>query len=701
MLLTGIDANDLFSFELLSMRLNDGLNVVVGQNDVGKSNMVRLVRLVRDMVASSEGTLQGPQGYGFEKRFVRLGGPGFGRVSIGVRFDQEHERALLLLLVRAIAAQYGESQTNQPRLPDEWVALHSRIASFVEANLDMEAITDLFEGRLVMALDSREPARWALAYEFDHKGATYHLGIQGQGSPTGLIYHGKLDMDRASYSAEQPKLTGKLDPLLSTWSEISFDDLLPPPSQGVVWSFQTSNSGIHRPLTLQLARALGLASDYSRIPSTARVLSAIVGRSIFATENLRRPPRRQYALEEINGPVATEDAGNLPLVLYQNKNGDEAQRGNFRRLQEDFLQMTGRNIDLEATIVVGPNVDVLAELDVSLQVESTSGWVAIEQAGAGLWEALVALSAVVGGPGQVVFLDEPAVNLHSSWQLDLLRYLRPLHQVVIITHSPFLVPVETLEDFERVVRLVREEGRTVAVGIGQTTVPEGWRERWRQILVVSADSRAALFARGVLLVEGDTEIGAFRQWFNDESVVGSDKRGADARNVAIISVDGDRNFDAYVSYLERMRIPWAILCDGPAMDPDYKNGLITSFSVNDETGERPTEVQGPQPSTREFEDWKTYWATNGVYTLAKTFGVSASGEARPGDSASSGEIESFFRRIDEKLWIQLKSGIKSKPRRGFRFAEECDLNSHRDALEALQDVWRQIIVRLDAQTFGA
>jgi hypothetical protein len=196
---------------------------------------------------------------------------------------------------------------------------------------------------------------------------------------------------------------------------------------------------------------------------------------------------------------------------------------------------------------------------------------------------------------------------------------------------------------------------------------------------------------------GDTEIGAFRQWFNDETVVGTDKRGADARNIAIVSVDGDRNFGSYVSYLERMRIPWAILCDGPAMEPDYRNSLNVSFSADEETGERPTEVRIPQPTNRDFEDWKAYWATNGAYTLAKTFGVSASGEARRGDSESSGEIESFFRRIDENLWTQVKLDATSKPRRGFRFAEDCDLLSHPDALKSLKDVWNEIILRLDAE----
>ena len=99
MLLTNIEVTDLLSFEHLDLHLDEGLNVVVGQNDVGKSNLIRLVKLVRDAVVTSPtGGMHDLYGFSLEQRFVRLMGPGFGRVSIGVHFDQDRERRLLLLL---------------------------------------------------------------------------------------------------------------------------------------------------------------------------------------------------------------------------------------------------------------------------------------------------------------------------------------------------------------------------------------------------------------------------------------------------------------------------------------------------------------------------------------------------------------------------------------------------------------------------
>jgi predicted ATPase len=69
----------------------------------------------------------------------------------------------------------------------------------------------------------------------------------------------------------------------------------------------------------------------------------------------------------------------------------------------------------------------------------------------------------------IILLDEPGLTLHGRAQTDLLRYfeekLRPRHQVIYTTHSPFMVPatalhtVRTVEDV-----LVEERGRLTSLG---------------------------------------------------------------------------------------------------------------------------------------------------------------------------------------------------------------------------------------------
>ncbi len=62
----------------------------------------------------------------------------------------------------------------------------------------------------------------------------------------------------------------------------------------------------------------------------------------------------------------------------------------------------------------------------------------------------------------IILLDEPGLNLHAKAQGDLLRYfkekLRPEHQVIYTTHSPFMVPADDLASVRTVEDVVTERG---------------------------------------------------------------------------------------------------------------------------------------------------------------------------------------------------------------------------------------------------
>ena len=264
-----------------------------------------------------------------------------------------------------------------------------------------------------------------------------------------------------------------------------------------------------------------------------------------------------------------------------------------------------------------------------------------------------------------------------------------------MTHSPFLVPALSSEDFGRVTRLALSKGVVVAAGIEQDKVPAAWRERWRQIFAGSTDARDVLFCRGVILVEGPTEVGAFRQWFNNPVVVGGINCGAEARNIAVISVDGDGNFGPWVSYLEQMRIPWTILADGPVLSPDHERPLIGQLAVDSATSRRPVQLLGEQPKSRDFTEWQAYWIANGVFTVATTFGLSAGGRILDGDPETSGEVERWFAQLDQGLWSMVNAAVTSKVRCGYRFAEELDLEKNSVATEMIRLLWRSLLARLD------
>lgn len=62
----------------------------------------------------------------------------------------------------------------------------------------------------------------------------------------------------------------------------------------------------------------------------------------------------------------------------------------------------------------------------------------------------------------ILLLDEPGLNLHASAQADLLRFLEDLsedYQIIYTTHSPFMIPSNSLER----VRTVFEEDKTSVI----------------------------------------------------------------------------------------------------------------------------------------------------------------------------------------------------------------------------------------------
>jgi len=77
---------------------------------------------------------------------------------------------------------------------------------------------------------------------------------------------------------------------------------------------------------------------------------------------------------------------------------------------------------------------------------------------------LVTFSQVKKDHGNVIILlDEPGLNLHGRAQEDLLRYieekLKPNHQVIFTTHSPFMVPADRLDWVRTVEDVVVQKGQ--------------------------------------------------------------------------------------------------------------------------------------------------------------------------------------------------------------------------------------------------
>jgi AAA domain/AAA domain, putative AbiEii toxin, Type IV TA system len=697
--LTSLHAENVLSFGSFKVSFEPGLNVIVGPNGAGKSNVVRAVGLVATALDIAVGAAQASIDVPHQ---LRIGAPERrGTVRLGVELTEDDERALILTFVRAlVASSWDRTAVTSPSVDS---AVEQQIAARVRDEITEEMVGSLLTGRLVMLLDGHAPVSVSLAYEFDHDGEAYHYGLAGPSAAMRWVSRGAFLPTRRSGWGGQPLDLSEFltsDPP----APFAFADLLPAADRMVSWEVKKHPSGGHLLLSEDLTRALDIEGDSDTLLSLNLILHRAVRERIVLTENLRRPPRTTYALAEVGPPVVLEDAGDLPLELYRRRVSQEpGDRHAFSQVQDLFQELTGHRLDITATIAAvpaepsarfglspyagrnlapgGEQVGQVPEYVMHIQpvVSVPGGDIPVENAGAGVWEGLVACTYAVPIPGRVLLLDEPATNMHPTWQRRFLSYLARLAQAIVVTHSPYLVPGDRVEDLDRITRLRVGPDGTIGADVRGDSVPPEWKVRWRQSLLRWTEARASLFAQGVILLEGDTELGVFGEWFSREPVVQDPNTTHDALNLQLFDVASDKSFGAHVSFLNAFGIPWSIVCDGPVLSPKREVSLLEQLRGAGLTLD-------PPDNDAPFDDWKAFWERHGVFTVADQFGG-----LTDKDKNKNGEIEAFFDRIDAALWQETKDNYpKSKTRAGYAFAEMVDLNNYPDHLAELRRLWAAI-----------
>jgi len=228
----------------------------------------------------------------------------------------------------------------------------------------------------------------------------------------------------------------------------------------------------------------------------------------------------------------------------------------------------------------------------------------LDMAGQGHRELLSLLTALIGRPGSVVFLDEPASNMHptllSQFLMDLLGHgecSRELgrNQAVVITHSPVVAKifmeadvgaseknstVEGLSDLS-IVR-VHKDGHDGASGI-QRLSPSVYREPREKLdkeykdrieprVLFAKDLRVVdprvLFARGVVLCEGPADHAFLREALrrSENSSKNSEKWNELLRNdVELVEMNGKNNLITYDRVLRYLDIPYVAVLDFDAL----------------------------------------------------------------------------------------------------------------------------------------
>ncbi len=391
-------------------------------------------------------------------------------------------------------------------------------------------------------------------------------------------------------------------------------------------------------------------SDSRPAPATAhaglaRILDHLFARSLAVTANRRDPAAGVVSLEALRQPPDLRTGAGVAVGLWQDKNGGTADQARLVRTQGIFAALTGARLDVVSEPQPDSGMLVTAVVPESRGPVGPTHDVPLRLSGAGREEA-AHLSLLLAGDLDVVLLDEPATNLSPAAQATVLAALRAREtagrQTVVITHSPGLVPLDGPDDLAHVVRMTRgPAGETRAHRLRGTASGTTLTRTLRLNKV-----REALFASGVLLVEGQSDELALDVWL---SRPGTGLPSPASEHVSIVAVGGHQDFPAYAQVLDDFAVPRAVLADGPAMRAGGPLDRLPGAPPNN----------GAAADT--ISESRARWAPLGVHTLADGF---------HDDGSKLGEIEAFFDRVDHQTWTSTvtANGASRKPGNAAAFA---------------------------------
>ena len=658
MRLTDIEARELLSFDMLQLNDLPQTLVVVGPNGGGKTNLLRLLQLV--LMAIDRAATFSQDSYQALLRFAgsrRLDAApaDLSSVRLGITLTESWERKLLASFVRAAVA--SSVLRDKPTNTDA-----SGSIAWTRKHITEMALAPLMTGTIVVDFVDAATGPWAIGYEFGGGGERFRWvldGMQSRGSLMRVADAERLDVP--NYPVAQ-KLD--LDERCVPRQPFTLADLLPPPGEARALSLDTGPQWAD--LTREFAAMAGIALEQTQRSSfsLADVLHVILSRGLVLLGDLREPPRMEYTVGDVASDPSPADGSRVPVRLFRLKNGSTADRHKYAAIQDLFRRLTGRTFDIAlASTPPGRGDESAVTLQISVVVDHHGRDLAVNLAGAGIWEALLLSATIPQSAGLVAALDEPARNLHPTLQRRLLGELRgALGQFILTTHSPYLVSISEHRDLAGIVRFDMTQGATRQRRLMTKDEPES--ARLRKALGESADARALLFARGVVLVEGGTELGALPEWFSKSPT--AERLGTpDALNVMIFSVDGDPSFETFTAFLHAFGVPWVIVCDGSV----YQFGTgkrqifeqVLSAGVDD-SHLRNAVDQAAAGEPAGFAELRDLGENSGIFTLAD------------GWDSSVESFEVYVNRVAPgQLADAAKAVGRSKPRQGrhVAFATEC------------------------------
>ena len=280
--------------------------------------------------------------------------------------------------------------------------------------------------------------------------------------------------------------------------------------------------------------------------------------------------KRQFMMENDPKKLPLSDDGeNLQSYLYWLQNSQDLHKRNlYRKIQDKFSKiMDDENMLFDVSLAEKHNNTAFGKKiihpgNVSITFrnndEQQYNTIKFMESGSGIREILFLLAKYFDTEKSVIFMDEPAMNLHPTLIKKLMREIfskdNGQNQLIIITHSPIILTNTKLLTTSNIIRIFKNKTSIVV----QPSIGE---KKWiiSEIPIFHLLKLDMLFSKGVILVEGPSDViffNALLDRIRDLNCYVDD--------IMIIGTGGSKSMEKFGQFMHIFKIPFLSLIDKDA-----------------------------------------------------------------------------------------------------------------------------------------
>ncbi|QLH11007.1 ATP-dependent endonuclease [Nitrosarchaeum sp. AC2] len=284
--------------------------------------------------------------------------------------------------------------------------------------------------------------------------------------------------------------------------------------------------------------------------NTLRYFHELFNETIMIFSEFRERPSSEVRTGVFSSPTGREVAS----VLFNLKNGGRKKGKRFEQIQSHFTQIFP-NLKLDTR--EGHQIFITKSNDYEIEQNAI---------GAGIIEIIILLTHLIGTHNHVFVLDEPELHLHPHAKRSISKLIRTAsetNQIICVTHSTNFIHMNSINN----ITYVQDKNGHSELG----RLPPNYftdDEIKKLQRITESRQKEFLFSRAVLLVEGDTEVGAM------PILAQRIRSDLDMHNISVIGVDS-HYFALFSKLLRGFRIPHIVM-----LDNDTIYNIETSIDVD-------------------------------------------------------------------------------------------------------------------------